>query len=68
MAGNMEVGKTMGDWKVLKILGKGSYGTVGLLQNSKTKAHIGMLKYSNIQFKLFVSLITCSIILLMLGI
>ena len=37
----MEAGLEAGDWKCVRILGKGSYGIVALWENEKTKEQMG---------------------------
>lgn len=40
----MEQGKQIGDWKCLKLLGRGSFGSVGLWRNVKSGNHAGTIK------------------------
>lgn len=46
----MEQSRQVGDWKCQKLLGRGSFGSVGLWKNLKTGDHAGKIFFVSIGF------------------
>lgn len=41
----MEQGKLVGEWKCMKLLGRGSFGSVGLWKNSKSGQSVAIKRF-----------------------